>query len=786
MAISSPGIGSNLDVTGIVSKLMSIESAPLTVLQTKEASFLAKITSYGTVKSALSSFQTAVTALSSSSTFKALTASSSDSTVLSASASSIATAGNYAIAVTNLAQSQSLSTNAQASTSTTIGSGTATTISFQFGAITGGSLTSGQYLGATYAADASTATTSVVIDSSNNSLQGIRDAINKADVGVTASIVNDGAATPYHLILTSTSTGASKSLKITSSGEDASVTSLLAYDPSATQNLTQTVVAQNASFSVNGLAITSATNQVANAIPGVTLNLAKANGATANLTVASNTGSITAAVQALVSTFNTANSTLKSLTAYDPITKQGGILLGDSTMQSIQAKLRATMSVPLSGLGTNTLTNITQIGIAFQKDGTLTLDNTKLQAAIASNFGDFAALFSAAGKPTDSLVSFTGSTTSSTPGSYALDVTSLATQGKAIGSNKATQSSLTGSIVAGLTIGAGSNDHLLVNVDGLGPVAVTLTPGSPYASAAALATQVQTDINAALTTAGQPGRVSVTQTGGVMSINSASFGSASSISVTDDAGFVGNTGASSLLGTPTTSTISTIKAGTNDQLTLSINGTSASVTLAAGVYTATTLAAQIQAAVNATAAFSSAGISLVATQAADVLTLTSSSYGSSSAVSVTGGTAFASLFSGSATSTAGADIAGKINGVAAVGSGQFLTGAAGNAAAGVKLQVIGGTLGARGTVNFSQGYAYNLNTTIQGVLSTSGSIASNTDSANRNIVDLKKRADVVTAQLTITEARYRAQYTALDVLIGNMTTTSSFLTQQLTSLAKNS
>jgi flagellar hook-associated protein 2 len=169
-----------------------------------------------------------------------------------------------------------------------------------------------------------------------------------------------------------------------------------------------------------------------------------------------------------------------------------------------------------------------------------------------------------------------------------------------------------------------------------------------------------------------------------------------------------------------------------------------------------------------------------------VLSLTSTSYGSVSSVKVTGGTAFASLFSGSAASTDGVDTAGTINGVAATGSGQFLTGASGNAAEGMKVQVIGGALGARGTVDYSQGYAYNISKLIDGMLSSTGPIASNTDSANRNIASLKKSADNLTLQLTATEKRYRAQYTALDVTIGSMTTTSSFLSQQLSSLAKTS
>jgi flagellar hook-associated protein 2 len=782
--ISSPGVGSNLDVSGIVAKLMAVESKPLTVLQQKEASFQAKLSAYGTLKGSLSSFQTAVAGLADASKFQSLTATASDSSVLSASTSGTAVPGSYSISVGTLAQAQTISSAAQASSTTAIGTGASTTLTFQFGTISGGTLTNGAYSGSTFTQDATQASGTVVIDSTNNSLQGIRDAINKAGIGVTASIVNDGSSgNAYHLLLTSNNTGLSKSMKITSSGGDASVTSLLAYDPAGTQNLTQTTAAQNASLTVNGLSISSASNAVTGAISGVTLNLTKA-GST-SLTVANNSASVVTAVQGLVTAYNSINTTLNALTRYNTTTKTGGVLLGDASIQSIQARIRSTLSNALSGVGSNSLVNLSQVGLSFLKDGSLSLDTSKLQSALSSNYSDFASLFAAFGKPTDSLVSYVSSTGNTKAGSYAVDVTTLATQGKSVGSDKATQALLTGSAAADLTVAAGVNDQILVSVDGAAAVQVTLTAGSPYASADALAAQVQTDINNALTAAGQSGQVTVTQSGGKLSITSGKFGAASAVSVTDDPAFPGNTGATSLLGgAPTSSTVTTIKAGVNDQLTLGVNGTTATVTLAAGTYTATTLAAQIQSAVNGASAFTSAGITVSVSQSADVLSVTSSRYGLSSAVSIAGGSAATNLFGAAPTSTLGADVAGKINGVAATGSGQFLAGATGNDAEGLRLQIVGGSTGSRGTVNFSKGYAYNLNSLLNDILSSTGVIASSTENANRNIADLQKRATALNVQLTATEKRYQAQFSALDTLIGKLNTTSSFLTQQLANLPK--
>ena len=775
--ISSPGIGSNLDINGIVSKLMAVESQPLTVLQNKEASYLAKITAYGSVKGALSSFQSAVGALNSSTSFSTTNANASDPSILSASTVGTAALGSYNVTVGNLAQAQSISSAGQASTVSAIGSGTATTISFSFGTISGGSLANGSYSGAAFTPDASVTAKTITIDSSNNSLQGIRDAINKADVGVTASLVNDGApGTPYHLLLTSTSTGAARSMKISASGGDAAVASLLNYDPAGTQNFTQTVAAQNASLTVNGLAITSATNSVSDAIAGVTLKLSKPG--TTSLSVSNNTSAVANAVQAMVKSFNDTSATLKSFTAYDATTKTAGILQGDSVMQSIQSKLRNTLASALPGLGGNSLSDLTKIGIEFQKDGTLTVDSNKLNTALTDHFSDFAALFTASGAATDSLVNYAGSTSKSQPGSYAITVSQLATQGSAAGTNRPT--TLNASTTPNLTIGAG-NDHLQVDIDGLGPVSVALTDNT-YADAATLAAQVQTDINNAYTAAGKSGQVTVTANGGKLSITSSSSGANRSVAVIDDPAQAGDTGATSLLGTP--DKITTITAGVNDQLTVAVSGTTATVKLAAGDYTGAALATQLQSAINSTSAFQSNGIAVSVSQANDTLTVTSTRYGATSGVNITGGTAFQNLFSGVATAHPGSDVAGTINGVAATGSGQFLSGAAGNAAEGIQVQIAGGSTGSRGTLNFSQGYAYRLNQSLNDLLSSTGPIASDTDNANRNIDDLKTQADEMNIRLTALEKHYRDQFTALDTLISKLQQTSSYLTSELASLPK--
>jgi len=765
----------SIDVNSIVSQLMQVESRPITQLQAKEAKYLAKISAYNAVKGSLTSFQTALNTLNSPSTFSSLTAAASDSSVLSATASSVAAPGNYAITVNKLAQAQTLASAGQASTTASIGGGAATKVTFEFGSITGGTLTNGVYAGAGFAPDATKPPLSLTIDSSNNSLQGMRDAINKANVGVTASLVNDGApGTPYRLMLTSSATGEQRSLKISTDGADPAVSALLSHDPAGTQGFSQTVAAQNATLSINGLAISSATNSVSDAIAGVTLNLSKAGGATTNLAVSNNSAAVTTAIQGMVKAYNEANNVIKTMTGYNATTKTGGVLLGDSTIQSIQSKMRATFASALGGAGDSALTNITQVGISFQKDGTLVVDNAKLQKALTEHFDDFAGLFASAGKTSDSLVNFIGSSNKTAPGSYAVEVSTLASRGKASGATL--PSALAGSAAPALDIDA-SNDKLSVNVDGLGAVAVSLTPGS-YTDAAALGAKVEADINAALAAAGQAGSVKVTENGGKLTIASAAAGG--SIGIAEDGGTPGNTGAASLLGAP--AALSDIVAGVNDQLTISISGTTANVTLPPGSYTGSALAGKLQSAINGTPAFITAGMSVSVESEAGSLSVISTRYGLASAVNISGGSAFNNLFSGSATSTIGADVAGTINGKPATGSGQFLNAAMGDPSEGIRLQVVGGSTGPRGTINFSQGYAHMLSDTLSSVLGGEGPLASNTNAANKSIEGLKKQAARMTEQLTLTEKRYRAQFTALDQLVSRLSQTSDFLAQQLANL----
>lgn len=548
MSIQSTGVGSGLPVESIISKLMAIESQPLQTMQKKQASYQADVTAYGALSGVISAFQSSLSTLSSPSTFNTLNATAADSSIASASTNSVAAAGNYSINISQLAQGQSISSAGQVSSTNAIGTGASSTVTFQFGTVSGGTLANGVYTGATFTQDASQSTGSITIDSSNNSLQGIRDAINSAKIGVNASIVGDGSATPYHLVLASASTGATSSMKISVTG-DAALQSLLSNDPEGTQNFKQINAGQDANLTINGIAVTSTTNNVSSSIQGVTLNLAKVGSTSIN--IAANTTTVKTAITSFVSAYNNVNSTISQLTAYNPTTKVAGALLGDSTVQAIQNQLRNTLTNAVTGLGGG-FTNLAQVGITFQKDGSLAADSTKLQNALTNNFSDVGGLFAAMGKSTDSLTRQVGSTSATRAGNYALNVTQIATQGNLIGNLNLN--------TAPTTIAA--NTAINVTLDGVS-ANVSLPAGSYTATQ--LASLVQSSING--TSSFSSGGLSVVasiDSNGYLNLTSGNYGSKSVVSLANGTG----TDISALTGTSWSGFVGKDVAGT-------LNGVSA-------------------------------------------------------------------------------------------------------------------------------------------------------------------------------------------------------------------
>lgn len=395
--ISSLGSGSGLDLSGLLTSLMQAEQIPLTQLQVKEATVQAKISAFGSLKSTLSALQINAAALvpgtgvSLTDKYLSTNASVADTTIASATATSSAVAGSYSLEVTSLAKNQRLVTPAYSggSASTTIATGT---LSIEFGTLNGGS----------YTADG-TRTRTITIDSTNSTLGGLRDAINAADAGVTATIATGTSGA--QLVLTSSSTGLSNVMRLSGlTGFD--------YDPAAsTGTLSENTVlggqsASNAAFALNGIAGTSTSNTVTGAIDGVTLTLTKQTtvGSPTTLTISKNkTASLTAALTTFIKSYNDANKSMTDLGAYNATTKTAATLQGNSTLRSTQNQLRSVLFSTTLG-GTSAVQRLSDIGVSVGKDGSLSLDSTKFSKAVTADFTSVASLVSKAGTAFDNTI----------------------------------------------------------------------------------------------------------------------------------------------------------------------------------------------------------------------------------------------------------------------------------------------------------------------------------------------------------------------------------------------
>jgi flagellar hook-associated protein 2 len=368
---------------------MTIQSQPLDQLQSQQAGLQSTLSAYGQEQSALSSLQTAAAALTLPSAFEASAATVSGSGV-TASVTGTPANATYSVNVSALAQAQSEASTAVSDPTATLATGTLT---IQMGTYNAS--------GNSFSASASASPITVTIDSTNDTLNGIAAAINSAASGsVNASVVTD--ATGSRLVLTSANTGVSNAFTVSAS----SGLSQFAFDPTAaagSQSTTMTQTAQNASFTVNGLALSSASNSVSTAINGLTLNLTQAPAAGAaplqsQVTVATDPTAVESSVNAFITAYNAVISLTNSLTNYDAGSNTASVLTGDPTTRDIVGQLQSVIGSQTTAAGTSAATTsyLAEIGVTTNADGTLSLDSTTFQSALAADPTGVAAMFSAA------------------------------------------------------------------------------------------------------------------------------------------------------------------------------------------------------------------------------------------------------------------------------------------------------------------------------------------------------------------------------------------------------
>ena len=371
MGIISSGIGSGLDIAGLVQQLVAAEAEPVeSRLGIQEARVQAKLSAFGSLKSALADFRDTLEPLRELDSFLSRSATSGNEEAFQATVTGAASPASYSVEVAQLASAQKLSSAAFASADSTVGTGTL------FVSVGGASF-------------------GVGINSENNTLAGIRDAINEAldNTGVAATIVN--ADSGSYLILSSEKAGAANGLTVTQSGGDGGLAALV-YNPALGETaLTESVAAQDAIVRIDGLEVTSNSNSIADAVEGVTLDLTRAlPGETFSLRVENDETAARDAVTAFVDAYNELVQTFDGVTSFNAEAQQAGPLLGDSTVRTIRDEIRRELSSPTTGIGA-TFSTLSEVGIELQLEGTLEVDDATLSTVLSGEFTNFGQLFAA-------------------------------------------------------------------------------------------------------------------------------------------------------------------------------------------------------------------------------------------------------------------------------------------------------------------------------------------------------------------------------------------------------
>ncbi len=522
--VETLGLGSGVLTTELMESIIAAErEASDSRLESEQELIEARITAFGEIQSLLSTMDSAVSALASPSEAASTTATSSNESILTATTSSSADPGTYTVEVQATAKAHALATSAFDSSSEIIGTGK---LVFSFG--TNIYDNDGNIIGQEINPDQAGAT--IEIDESNHTLSGIRDAINNEDFGVTASIVNDGNG--YRLLVTSDETGEEYAMNI--QAQDANGNALsdglaaLAYNAnqSAYTSMEQTSQGSDALLVVNGLEITRSSNDVNEVINGVTLNLKSADvGTSVTITVAADTEQLAENIQAFVDAYNEYKTFTDEVTAYDTTSETGGVLLGDSTLRTIQSQIRSLLSQPITGLDGTSYRSLTELGVTSDQDNgyLLEFDQSTFQTAMTEARSSVIGIMAKSGVTSDSQITYVNDSINTQPGTYDVVITQLATQAVYEGG------SVSGMDFSSPVVIDDENDNFTINVNGK-TGSVSLTQGS-YDSADALARELALQINSSESIANNGYSVTVAydETKQSFDITSNTYGSSSQV-----------------------------------------------------------------------------------------------------------------------------------------------------------------------------------------------------------------------------------------------------------------
>lgn len=670
--IQSLGAGSGIDTKNLVKQLTEIErSAPQQRIDGKREKAEAQISDFGSLASAMDTLKSSISALSEREGLYSKNASFTESDALvPTDLDTNVQPGTYAFEVESVARSQALSFAGFADPKSAVGEGELTFNFGNWGRVTDeldpnfGNATS-------FNLDAEAESFSITIDSSNNTLEGLRDAINKADKGLQASIINDGSG--YRLVVSAPS-GANNELEITAAetggGDNTDAVGLSRFahnDAIAGYQTTETQAGSDALIKINGLLVHRESNTIDDIVPGLTLDVLKAApGETITVTVSEDKGFAEENVRAFVDAYNAFLEEIEPLFGYNEEEEKDGSLKNDSLANSVLSRFRGIISAEVPGLDNSDFTALANIGIRTKLDGTLEINEKDFSAAFSNNFASVQKLFAPVTSSDSSGITVNSFGTQTQAGSYDVQITQNPSKGFYEGA------AVAGSVTFPNFDPASQDYSFSVTVNGTSSGNIVIPTDVTYATADDLASAIEAAINA-------------------------------------------------------------------DE-TLSENGAAVSV------------------------AFDGSNF-----------TLTSTRYGSSSGVNINSASAAltSDLGLNVANGTAGINVAGTVNGVPGFGLGNVLLPKLGEESEGLSLII--GENATSGTVNFSRGFAGQMDEAISGFLQRNGLFDQREDNLDRDIKSFDEDEELLDRRMSAYEERLTRQFIAMESILNGLNSQGGFL-----------
>lgn len=664
--ITSVGVGSGIDVQGLVEKLVSAEGDPVTAkLDRKEANLGESLTALGVFQGALTEFQGSLTGLKDPNAFTKMSLKLSDDEVIGASISGEPDAGTYDIQVERLAQQHRLVSGTFASDIAAIGKGS---ISLQFGEVNNAQ---------EFIVNPKRPVKNIFITEDNNSLKGIQEAINEADAGVKASVLRVGKG--FRLILSSEIPGTNNSIRVKINDDDGVDTDLfglssLSYEPGKFVdqgvNMRQTSAALNSLVLIDGVEIESPKNNIDDVISGVTLSLdASSVGHSVELKIFHDKSKVAASIQEFVAQYNAFIERSNELTKYDPESKEAAPLANDSSVRSVLSQIRRELGSNFTNVNSE-YGSLASLGISTERVGTLTIDDNKVSNSIDNNITEVSQLFSKTGSSSDSLIRYNTATEDTEVGTFPIFIDSLPTQGVYKGSDVDREDEL---------IVTDEFNSFKISVDNNESALISLN-SKLYPSLESLADELQSKINGDANILKNGSSVSVSIENNHLVFVSQKFGGTSNVNIIEMP---------------------------EDLMALT-------------------------------------GLELVNK------------------------------------GTTGTDIQGAIGGREAIGTGRTLLGQ--GIARGLEVEVLGGSVGRRGTVSYSKGVAEKLDSLLTNFLGVDGLLNGKSRGLTDNLKNIADERIKLAEKLEKSEKQHLKTFSNLDALVGKMRSTGEYLERQLAAL----